>query len=55
MTKKTIKVTKNNVVKEIEERLEMDYVKNGWKVVKEYNSTYENPFLQPLNNNYIKK
>ena len=42
-----VRVTKDGVTKEIDARLEKDYAKNGWTVVK------NNPYL--MENNYNKK
>lgn len=47
MNIKMIKVSKNGVTKEIEARLEKDYIKNGWIVVE--NLENNNPFIPPYN------
>lgn len=49
MSDKKIKVSKDNVVKEIPERLEKDYVKNGWVKVQDF------PFDFNSNYNAVRK
>lgn len=44
MSDKKIKVSKDLVVKEIPERLEKDYAKNGWVKVSEFPFEYNQPY-----------